>query len=48
MGVERRRIGDRGAWGFGGDDPTPVEACSLALFGLLTNKRDVNRKLRVG
>lgn len=48
LSVEKRRIGDRGAWGFGGDDPTPVESCSLALFGLLTNKRDVNRKLRVG
>ena len=46
--AEKRRIGDRGAWGFGGEDPTPVESCSLALFGLLTNKRDVNRKLRVG
>lgn len=45
---ERRKIGDRGAWGFGGDDPTPIEACSLALHGLLTNKRNVNRKLRVG
>lgn len=28
----RRRIGSNGGWGFGGDDPTPVEAASLALW----------------
>lgn len=46
--AERRDIGNRGAWGFGGDDPTPIESCSLALFGLLTTKRKAGRKLRVG
>lgn len=45
---ERRKIGDRGAWGIGGEDSTPAEACSLALFGLLTTKRKAGRKLRVG
>lgn len=46
--AEKRDIGNRGAWGFGGDDPTPIESCSLALFGLLTTKRKAGRKLRVG
>lgn len=46
--AERRKIGDRGAWGIGGEDSTPVEAVSLALFGLMTTKRKAGRKLRVG
>lgn len=36
----RRKIGSGGGWGFGGDDPTPVEACALALWGVLNTKRD--------
>ena len=36
----RRRIGDGGGWGFGGEDPLPVEACSLALWGVGTSKRN--------
>lgn len=48
LSCERRPIGNRGAWGFGGPDPTPAEACSLALWGLRTTKRDSRRKLRVG
>lgn len=46
--AERRDIGNRGAWGFGGEDPTPVEAVSLALFALATTKRRPGRRLRVG
>lgn len=46
--AERRDIGKSGAWGFSGEDPTPIEACSLALFGALTTKRNAGRRLRVG
>lgn len=48
LSSERRPIGNKGAWGFGGPDPCPVEACSLALWGVMTTKRNPNRKLRVG
>lgn len=42
----KRPIG--GGWGFGGDNPTPIEACSLALYGVKTCKRDPSRKMRIG
>lgn len=48
LGSEKRLIGNRGAWGFGGDDPTPIESCSLALWGVMTTKRNAGRKLRIG
>lgn len=44
----RRDIGKGGAWGFDGEDPTPIEACSLALWGALTTRRNAGRRLRVG
>lgn len=47
LNAERRAIGNRGAWGFGGSDPCPIESCSLALWGVLTTKRNAKRKLRV-
>ena len=37
-----------GGWGFGGADSTPIEACSLALWGAKTCKRDPARKMRIG
>lgn len=37
-----------GGWGFGGADSTPIEACSLALWGAKTCKRDPSRKMRIG
>ena len=37
-----------GGWGFGGDNSTPIEAASLALWGAKTSKRDSNRKMRIG
>ena len=37
-----------GGWGFGGDDPAPVEAAALALYGARTSKRNPNRKMRIG
>lgn len=37
-----------GGWGFGGDDPGPVEACALALWGARTTKRDPTKKMLIG
>lgn len=42
----RRPIG--GGWGFGGDDPGPIAACALALWGAKTSKRDPQRRMRIG
>ena len=44
----KRDIGNKGAWGIDGEDPTPAESVSLALWGLATTKRNPSRKLRVG
>lgn len=37
-----------GGWGFGGENATPIEACSLALWGAKVSKRDPNRQMRIG
>lgn len=37
-----------GGWGFGGDNSTPIEACSLALWGVKTSKRNPAKKMRIG
>ena len=37
-----------GGWGFGGDNSAPIEACSLALWGAKTCKRDPKRKMLIG
>ncbi|MBQ0005100.1 MAG: hypothetical protein KBS68_04470 [Clostridiales bacterium] len=42
----RRKIG--GGVGFGGPNSAPIEACSLALWGAKTSKRDPSRKGRIG
>lgn len=42
----KRSIG--GGWGFGGENPTPIEAAALALWGAKNAKRDPNRKMRIG
>ena len=47
----KRPIGQNGGWGWGGVgdvDPTMLEAASLALWGVMTTKRDPSRKMRVG
>lgn len=44
----RRKIGPAGGWGFGGENPIPVEAASLALWGVLNSKRNPERKQRIG
>lgn len=42
----KRPVG--GGWGFGGDNPGPVEAASLALWGARTCKRDPTRRMKIG
>ena len=42
----KRAIG--GGWGFGGENSSPIEAASLALWGCRNSKRDPNRKMKVG
>lgn len=42
----KRSIG--GGWGFGGENSTPIEACSLALWGAKTSKRNPNKQMRIG
>lgn len=42
----KRPIG--GGWGFGGENSAPIEACSLALWGAKTSKRDPSKKMRIG
>ena len=37
-----------GGWGFGGITSTPIEACSLALWGCRTSRRDPLRKMLIG
>ena len=44
----RRSIGSSGGWGFGGENPIPISAAALALWGVLNSKRDPERKMRIG
>ena len=37
-----------GGWAFGGENPCPIEAAALALWGARTSKRDPARKQRLG
>ena len=37
-----------GGWGFGGDNSTPIEACSLALWAVKTSKRNPSKLMRIG
>ncbi len=37
-----------GGWGFGGQTSAPIEACSLALWGARTSKRNPNKQMRIG
>lgn len=37
-----------GGWGFGGDNSLPIEACSLAMWGVKTSKRNPNKSMRIG
>lgn len=42
----KRPIG--GGFGFGGQTSTPIEACSLALYGATISKRNPQRKMLIG
>lgn len=44
----RRKIGSSGGWGFGGENPIPIDAASLALWGALNSRRNPERKQRIG
>ena len=46
LSATKRNI--RGGWGFGGEDSIPIEACSLALWGAKTSKRNPGKKARIG
>lgn len=48
--AKRRFIGRDGGWGFGNGkvDCAPAESAALAYYGVMTTKRNPNRKLRVG
>ena len=37
-----------GGWAFGGQTSAPIEACSLALWGCKTSKRNPNKVMRIG
>lgn len=42
----KRPIGT--GWGFGGEYSGPVEACSLALWGVRNSKRNPGKKMKIG
>ena len=42
----KRPVG--GGWCFGGDNSTPIEAASLALWGAQNSKRNPNKVMRIG
>lgn len=44
LGAEKRMIGSSGGWGFGGEDPTPIESAALAHWAVLTCKRNPVRR----
>ena len=46
LSATKRKIGS--GWGFGGPDSTPIEACSLALWGAKVSKRDPSKVMRIG
>ncbi len=44
----RRAIGKGGGWGFGGENPAPIEAAGLALWALSNSARDPGREGKAG
>lgn len=42
----KRSIGS--GWGFGGENCTAIEACSIALWGCKNSKRDPSKVMRIG
>lgn len=43
----KRPIGHNGAWGWGGDDPCPLEAATLALWAVKTTRRNPRKGCRL-
>ena len=43
----KRSIGSGGGFGFGGENPEPIEACALALWGCRNSKSEPGRKMRI-
>lgn len=43
----KRKIGSDGGWGWGGDNAATIESVSLALYGVITTKRDPKYKQEV-
>lgn len=41
--AEKRTIGTKGGWGFGGDDCILIESAALAMWGVKTSKRNPKR-----
>lgn len=37
-----------GGWAFGGEDPAPLEACALALWGARNSRRDPLKRMKIG
>ena len=51
LNAKKRSIGNNGGWGWDGigeSDVTPLESATLALWGVLTTKRNPGRRLRLG
>jgi hypothetical protein len=51
LSAKKRPIGNGGGYGFGGidaSDVTPIEACALALWAVMTTKRNPRRRQRIG
>ena len=46
ISATKRPIGQ--GWGFGGEDCTAIESCSLALWGVTSSKRNPQAKMRIG
>ena len=44
LSATRRKIGSDGGWGFGGDTSCAIESAALALWAVMTTKRDPKRK----
>ena len=44
LDADKRIIGSKGGWAFGGEDSTPVESVALALWGVRVSKRNPKRK----
>lgn len=44
LDADKRLIGSKGGWAFGGEDSTPIESVALAHWGVRTCKRNPKRK----